>query len=238
MTSTHAAQIDDATAINLPDSIDPRNPEDLYEMIFFAAQTKLRKTDGMQTLRAIARVVMRAKASYIAHDDLLIVLASAVMHDHLPGLASEWHPVNRQIDDLAWHMCSSPLGLKNTLMAPYGRNATLDDHLEAAKAYLEREREKIRIKPDEAHQIIQEEVGRVSALYPEIGLSFGYIGNIWHSPYQDDRSFRIFTKLRTETGLSISFGGHSYNDLGMLAYMTRAGLEEWAAKLAKQQKGS
>jgi hypothetical protein len=37
---------------------------------------------------------------------------------------------------------------------------------------------------------------KLIADYADLGVSCGYIGNIWQGPVQDDRSFRVFTKLQ------------------------------------------
>src|SRR3546814_2090423 len=73
-------------------------------------------------------------------------------------------------------------------------------------------------------------IAELSPNYPDIGLSFGYIGNIWHGPYQDDRSFRVFTMLRDRFGYSVNFGGHSSARLGELAFLIRAKLADWCAE--------
>src|SRR3546814_7162017 len=85
----------------------------------------------------------------------------------------------------------------------------------------------------EAKKVIGDVIAELSPNYPDIGLSFGYIGNIWHGPYQDDRSFRVFTMLRDRFGYSVNFGGHSSARLGELAFLIRAKLrsEEHTSEL-------
>ncbi len=34
--------------------------------------------------------------------------------------------------------------------------------------------------------------------YADLGVSTGYIGNIYYGPVQDDRSFRVFTQVLTK----------------------------------------
>src|SRR3546814_11144090 len=74
----------------------------------------------------------------------------------------------------------------------------------------------------EAKKVIGDVIAELSPNYPDIGLSFGYIGNIWHGPYQDDRSFRVFTMLRDRFGYSVNFGGPSSARLVELAFLIRA----------------
>jgi hypothetical protein len=37
---------------------------------------------------------------------------------------------------------------------------------------------------------------QLKADYADLGVSCGYIGNVYHAPAGDDRSFRVFTQLR------------------------------------------
>src|SRR3546814_7397520 len=78
----------------------------------------------------------------IPDSDLLIVLASAMMHDRPDGFAPDWHPYQVILRDLAWAMCSSSTGLNNTLLAPLGRNVTLEDHVIVAQKFIDEEIEK------------------------------------------------------------------------------------------------
>src|SRR3546814_6522691 len=78
----------------------------------------------------------------------------------------------------------------------------------------------------EAKKVIVDVIAELSPNYPDIGLSFGYIGNIWHGPYQDDRSFRVFKMLRDRFGYSVNFGGPSSARLGELAFLIRAKLAD------------
>src|SRR3546814_1121846 len=140
-----------------------------------------------------------------------------MMHDRPDGFAPDWHPYQVILRDLAWAMCSSSTGLNNTLLAPLGRNVTLEDHVIVAQKFIDEEIEKRSMTTAEAKKVIGDVIAELSPNYPDIGLSFGYIGNIWHGPYQDDRSFRVFTMLRDRFGYSVNFGGHSSARLGELA---------------------
>src|SRR3546814_8058910 len=111
--------------------------------------------------------------------------------------------------DLAWAMCSSSTGLNNTLLAPLGRNVTLEDHVIVAQKFIDEEIEKRSMTTAAAKKVIGDVIAELSPYYPDIGLSFGYIGNTWNGPYQHDRSFRFFTMFRDRFGYSVNFGGHS-----------------------------
>ena len=79
--------------------------------------------------------------------------------------------------------------------------------------------------------------------FPQLGLSFGYIGNcsLFVQPgnpnYYDDRSWRVFSKLANQRGLggtNISFGSHPTSDLGYLLLDARYHLADWCAATAKR----
>ncbi len=46
------------------------------------------------------------------------------------------------------------------------------------------------------------ETAALLADYPDLKLSFGYIGNIGGAPVRDDRRFYVFTQVRSEDGRS------------------------------------
>ena len=218
------------TDFNLPANLDINNHRDLPGLVKHGIRSGFITTAGRETVRQVARLVGRAQADAIPDSDLLIVLAAALMKDRPEGFAPDWHPYQVIVRDLAWAMCSSSIGLNNTLLAPLGHNVTLEDHVAVAKKFIEEEREKRAMTDAEAKAIISGVMDKLSPLYPDLGLSFGYIGNIWHSPYQDDRSFRVFTKLRDRFGYSVNFGQHSHARLGELAFLIRAKLEDWCAE--------
>lgn len=64
-------------------------------------------------------------------------------------------------------------------------------------------------------------VKALAAQYPQLGLSFGYIGDLGRN--YDDRSWRVFTKLVDKTGRSVSFGYHSTEELADLAARVERG---------------
>lgn len=62
-----------------------------------------------------------------------------------------------------------------------------------------------------AHDTIGQHVKAASIMFPELSLSFGYIGNVYRDGH-DDRSWRVFTNRMTHqfhpvTGAYQMFGG-------------------------------
>ena len=64
-------------------------------------------------------------------------------------------------------------------------------------------------------------------IHPELGLSFGYIGNLESiHPRRDDHCWSVFSKLSTKpcaTGCNISWGRAATSELGSLAVAAALG---------------
>lgn len=211
---------------NLPANLDLNNHKDLPGLVKHGIRSNFITTPERQTLRIIARLVDNARALALPDEDLLVVLASAVIKDRANGFAPDWHPYYFAIYELAWSMYSSPIGLKDTLLRTVGR-ATLADHITVIKEFVALETAKRAMPAAEAQKIISGVIDELKPLYPELDLSYGYVGNIYWGPRRDDRSFQIFTKLRDRHGYSVSFGSHSYDRLADLAFQVRAQLADW-----------
>lgn len=74
-------------------------------------------------------------------------------------------------------------------------------------------------------------------LHPQLGLSFGYIGNLESvHPRRDDRCWSVFSKLSTKpcpTACNISWGRAATNELGNLAVAAvLGGVFDWADRQA------
>ena len=70
-------------------------------------------------------------------------------------------------------------------------------------------------------------------LHPELGLSFGHIGNLeFIHPRRDDRSWSIFSKLSTRpcaSACNVSWGRAATDELGSLAVAAALGdVFDWA----------
>ena len=72
-------------------------------------------------------------------------------------------------------------------------------------------------------------------LHPELGISFGYIGNL--DPRFDDRLWSVFTKLSTRgdaAACNVSWGRAATGDLGDLAVRAAFGeIFDWADDQAR-----
>ena len=72
-------------------------------------------------------------------------------------------------------------------------------------------------------------------LHPELGFSFGYIGNL--EPRLDDRRWSVFSKLSTRpdaTACNVSWGRVATADLGDLAVRAAFGeMFDWADEQAR-----
>jgi hypothetical protein len=86
-----------------------------------------------------------------------------------------------------------------------------------------------------AAELIEVEVKALAAAFPELGLSFGYIGNCDMGPYArwDDRSWRVFTNRCGEDGRSCSWGYAHTDTLDHMLDVIREGrLARWCDVVA------
>jgi hypothetical protein len=78
-------------------------------------------------------------------------------------------------------------------------------------------------------------VEEAKAAFPQLGLSFGYIGGV-HT-WGDDRAYMVFAKLATKDchgACNVSFGSFAHDRIGdMLAVMERD-FAAWLAKTAER----
>ncbi|WP_230280504.1 hypothetical protein [Croceicoccus sp. Ery15] len=139
------------------------------------------------------------------------------------------------LHETAWHMLQSAIGLRNEI-ADARTDGSMSALRAATVAYVEKRQRGIDMEGEEAGRIINALVKQSAERHPRLGLSYGYIGNIWHAPYKDDRSFRVFTKVRAANApnSSISFGAHSIENLGHLAIMAEKEFQEWCAHLQER----
>src|SRR3546814_15938706 len=80
------------TDFNLPANLDIDNHRDLPGLVKHGIRLGFIATVRRETVRQVARLVDQARAAAIPDSDILIVLASAMMHDRPDGFASDWHP--------------------------------------------------------------------------------------------------------------------------------------------------
>ena len=87
-----------------------------------------------------------------------------------------------------------------------------------------------------AIRILEATTRAARRLHPELGLSFGYIGNLEWSPRRDDRQWSVFAKLSTKPApqaCDISWGRATIAELGSLAVAASFGdVFDWADRQA------
>lgn len=203
--------------------------QNLPRLLIQCIRGKTWHSPNMDKIRILARILSRAQATYIDISPALVPLARIARGD-LPVPNTNWSTEMTVINDLMWPFLASPYALHSELDRTMGK-MSIDETIAALDAWVNDEVSKLRTSPNEAHQAITAAVKRLSSLYPQIGLSFGYINNIWSSPPLDDRSFRIFTNLKDSSGTPASFGAHDYEDLGILNHLVQNKLEDWCAVL-------
>jgi hypothetical protein len=73
----------------------------------------------------------------------------------------------------------------------------------------------------------EELLAALQAKYPQVGLTFGYIGND-DARWGDDRSWMFFTKIPYSDGSgTYSFGRYGTQELGLLIDRAEVELENW-----------
>ena len=184
-------------------------------------------TPNATTLRQVARVVSRAQAVGLPEWDMIDVLASVARAD-MPVPNTDWTPEMHAINDVIWPYLASSKSLDCTVHREYGPYSTPTQGLGIVERISADETAKATCAPEDADRIIRCEMERVRDLHPELGMSYGYIGNIYWGPRRDDRSFKVFTQLIDERGHSVSYGGCGYDRLGQFAFTVQRRLEDWA----------
>jgi hypothetical protein len=189
----------------------------------------------VEKIRILSRIVMRADAAGFDVMPLLPCYAAQVDSAmDRANLNSDWTETMKAVHEIVWPFNASSYSLSSTFWADAGRPRDLDGYIAAFKAWVAEREEEQACSPSQADQEIRAEMERVKALFPRVGLSYGYIGNIWHAPYRDDRSFRIFTQVQhldDRIGQTMGMGDHSHENLSKLRTMVLAKLEDWARDL-------
>jgi hypothetical protein len=184
-------------------------------------------------IQALSRTVNRAAEA--GHDMLPAMSTYASYVDAcMPRLDPDkpWTEEMSEIHNVVWPFVASPYALRCHWMGENGVAKSiehLDSLIKAWVAQLEAEKA---MPLDQADAEIRAEMVRVSGLFPNLGLSYGYIGNIWHAPFRDDRTFKVFSQVKHPGDLGCySFGYHDVSDLPKLHTKVMAGLEGWARDL-------
>lgn len=195
----------------------------------------VRDDADLELARTASRIVMRADAA--GHDVMPLLVDYAAMVDGtMPRCddAKPWTPQMSEIHELVWPFIASSYSLASTFWVDNGRPKGLAELIEVMRTWVAEREAEAAITSQSADADIRAEMERVSALFPRLGMSYGYIGNIWWGPYRDDRSFRIFTQVQhrdARHGETIGMGDHVHADLSKLRTMVMARLEDWARGL-------
>lgn len=189
----------------------------------------------VEKIRLISRIVMRADAA--GHDVMPLLPCYAAQVDAAmdrANLNSDWTETMKAIHEIVWPFIASSYSLSSTFWADAGRPKDLDGYIAAFQAWVAEREEEQACSPGQADAEIRAEMERVNALFPRLGLSYGYIGNLWSGPFRDDRSFRIFTQVQyldARHGETMGMGDHTFKNLSKLRTLVLAKLEDWARDL-------
>lgn len=139
--------------------------------------------------------------------------------------------------DAAWAQISSVIGQRNKFLS--GKPQTTIASIQAAALQgVHRREEILAMTAPEAFEKIEAVVKLMQGRFPELKLSFGYIGNCdlaGGGKRYDDRSWRVFTGVRDARRyhLSVSFGGAATSEIASLAFDVTSELENWCENLAR-----
>lgn len=140
---------------------------------------------------------------------------------NLPAIARKAHAITQ-----------TQFSIRHRLTANAG--STVEDMCIAIQAKIASFREAREISEDGSAYIRCEKLlTEMKERYPDIGLSFGYIGNLHRG--NDDRQWQYFTNVRATSGFgsgNASFGGHTTAYLGKLTQKAEAELDAWCENLA------
>lgn len=174
-------------------------------------------TWAAETIRRAQTLTTGRELEQIAVEAVVIVF-----HDHSSDAFRDYaHPIYQ-----------SPLALRSEILA-------IPCPVDALDAKIARLARAAQMNGDPSTDgAIRALVAEKAAKFPTLGLSYGYIGNCDLSGHYDDRSFRVFTKLRDRAGYSVSYGDATAATLGRLLVDIEAGIDSWAeAQIARLAKG-
>ncbi|WP_162815028.1 hypothetical protein [Erythrobacter aureus] len=126
-------------------------------------------------------------------------------------------------------MVASAIGMRNKFTIDADCETIIDYFNAAFNAVVEREYA-LSLSEDTAATLLRTQVEELAVQYPDLGLSFGYIGNLSIGPIHDDRSWKVFTKCATPRchGASdVSWGGYATKNLGLMHVAARKSLADW-----------
>lgn len=202
------------------------------------ASLHLRTDTDREPLRQLSRLIMGAH--HAGHDTI------AIMSDYVACVAAamsrdvDWNETMEDVDAVLRSFSTLSFLCTTTFEADVGRPAFPADLIGPVRAWTEERIAADQRDPAVANQEIEAEVNRLKALFPRVGLSYGYIGNC--SNVFDDRGFTVFTQVAYadgSQGSSTRFGDHPYAHLSKLRTMVLARLEGWVRDIdAKLESGA
>lgn len=149
-------------------------------------------------------------------------------------LTSPAHPTLAKISDDLWFRVQSPIGLRNPYVCELFKAGSHKAHdiKELVQTMISDEIRATNASADNsAYDALKAQVTKLAETYPDLGLTFGYIGNCdLFGQRWDDRRWYVFTKLATPASkgaCDISFGGYPTSQLGHLMIQAERKLEAW-----------
>ena len=191
----------------------------------------------LSDLRVLSRVLNNAMAEGTDVSPLMTVYAGLV-DDAIGRPASCWSADTRSIYEAIWPFMASSyvLNIRRDHDLPVA--PTVIEFTQFAREWIAAREAETAMPTDEADRLIRVEMERVRELFPRLGMSYGYIGNcnLFGGPAYDDRSFRVFTQVKTSHTSTVthSFGGFPTARLTKMHTQVMAGLENWARELNAQ----
>lgn len=87
-----------------------------------------------------------------------------------------------------------------------------------------------------AREKLQVVADGLAKLYPDAGITFGYIGNVYTAPPmgpRDDRGWYIFTRLIDKNDKDISFGGWGTDELDKFLKAADNNIVKWKNRITE-----
>ena len=211
--------------------------KNLPESVILAIRSRcftVRPDVNVYDLRILSRVLNNAFHEGIDVMPLMATYASLV-DNSIERPAQCWSSDTRSIHDAIWPFMASTYAMKALKNDDLPYDPSINEFTAYAREWIAAKEAEDALPTEEADALIRAEMERVRDLYPNLGMSYGYIGNcsLGGAPLYDDRCFRVFTQVRVADGIEAGeyFGGYPLSRLGKLHTLVMNGLEQWAKTL-------